>query len=78
MHIHIPDDLRARIEKHTAKNCGMTEVDVIRKALDSLEWGESERAAIQIGIDAMNDGRMQPFDEFDRDFRAEHGISPDA
>jgi predicted transcriptional regulator len=72
MQINIPDDLQARIARHTDE--GMTEVDVIRKALDSLDWSESERAAIQVGIDAMNEGRMTRFDDFDRDFRAQRDI----
>jgi predicted transcriptional regulator len=76
MQINIPDDLRARIARHTDE--GMTEVDVIRKALDSLDWSESERAAIQVGIHAMNEGRMTSFDDFDRGFRAQHDIPPEA
>ena len=77
MQINIPDDLRIRIEKRTAEGRGLTEADVIRKALDSLDWCEGERAAIQEGIDAMQAGKTRPFKEFDREFRAEQGIKRD-
>ena len=36
-----------------------------------------EVAAIQQSLDAMTDGRMRPFSEFDAEFRARHGITDD-
>jgi len=78
MQIDLPQDLVKRVRQRIAILQGTTEADVIRKALDSLDWQEGERHAIQEGIDAMNEGRVQDFDEFDREFRQEHGMAPDA
>jgi len=38
---------------------------------------DREWLAIQRGIDDMNAGRVQDFDEFDREFREKNGISLD-
>lgn len=78
MQINIPEDLTERIRQRTTASPGVTEADVIRKALDSLDWNDAERAAIQAGIDAVNGGRARPFEDFDREFRQEHNIAPDA
>jgi len=50
---------------------------VIRKALDSLDWQDAERQALQEGIDAMQEGRAQDFEAFDREFRQEQGLPSD-
>ena len=78
MHIDLPQDLIERVQQHVAILQGANEADVIRKALDSLDWQNGERQAIQEGIVAMNEGRVQDFEQFDREFRQEHGIAPDA
>lgn len=75
MHIELPDDIGDRIRR-VAEHQGSTPTDVIRLALDSLEWQESERAAIQVGIDDLHAGRHQPLDEFDREFRKRNGMDP--
>jgi predicted transcriptional regulator len=75
MHIDLPDDVSERI-KRVAENQGSTPADIVRRALDSLAWYESERAAIQIGIDALEEGRFRDYDDFDREFRMENGIPP--
>lgn len=51
---------------------------------DALELWEYENSpeeereetlrAIQRGLDDMRDGRMRPFEEFDREFRERHGL----
>ena len=78
MQINLPDDLTQRVKQRAAVTAGVSEVDVIRKGLDALDWQDSERVAIAEGIDAMNEGRVQDFDEFDREFRAKNGIASDA
>ena len=75
MRVELPPDLADRIQKLAAAGGGCPEVDVIRPALDSLEGQEQEARAIQEGIDAANAGEVRPFDEFDREFRAKHGIA---
>ena len=78
MNIDLPQDLIERVQQHVAILPGANEADVIRKALDSLDWQDGERQAIQEGIVAMNEGRVQDFEQFDREFRQEHGIASDA
>lgn len=77
MHIDLPQDLFQRVQQRAASGQGITEADVIRKALDTLDWHDAERMAIQEGIDAMNGGRVQGLDEFDREFRQKNGIALD-
>ena len=64
MNIEFPDDLSQRVKSRVASTSGVTEVDIIRKSLDALDWQDSQRTAIQEGIDAMNAGRVQDFEEF--------------
>ena len=78
MNIDLPQDLIERVQQHVAILPGANEADVIRKALDSLDWQDGERQAIQEGIVAMKEGRVQDFEQFDREFRQEHGIASDA
>ena len=59
---------------HCPKADDATEADVIRRALDSLDWQDRERQAIQEGINAWHAGDTQSFDDFDADFRAKNGI----
>jgi predicted transcriptional regulator len=42
----------------------------------SLLDRDAERVAIQQGIDDMNAGRMQPFEEVDAEIRTEFGFPP--
>ena len=67
MQINLPQDLHDRIFAWTAAMPGCTEADVIRKALDALDWSEQERQAIQEGIDAWRAAELQSFDKLDRD-----------
>ena len=75
MQIELPQDIVDRVQQRVAAVQGASEADVIRKALDSLDWLDQERHAIQEGIDAWRKGDVQSFDEFDREFRARNGIS---
>lgn len=78
MHIDLPDDLVVRLRERIALAPGANEADVIREALNSLDWQDLERAAIQIGLDAMHAGRVRPYEEFDDDFRNRNGIAADS
>lgn len=75
MRIDLPDDLSERVQQRVAANAGATEIDVIRRALDSLDWRDDERRAVQEGVDAWRAGETQPFEEFDADFRIKNGIA---
>jgi hypothetical protein len=41
----------------------------------SLVERDAERLAIQEGLDALAEGHVRDFDEFDREFRARNGIT---
>jgi predicted transcriptional regulator len=77
MHIDLPDELVSRLRQRAASAPGASEADVIREALNSLDWQDAERAAIQEGLDAIKAGRVRPFEEFDREFRVRIGLSGD-
>jgi predicted transcriptional regulator len=74
MLLDLPQDLVSRLQQRVQASPGASEADVIRAALDSLDWREAERAAIAHGLEAMQAGRVRPFEEFDREFRARHGM----
>jgi Arc/MetJ-type ribon-helix-helix transcriptional regulator len=78
MHLELPQELIDRVQQRTAATAGATEADVIRQALDSLDWHDQERLAIEEGIDAWRAGDVRDLAEFDRDFRAKNGIPADA
>ena len=78
MQIELPQDIIDRVQQRTAEGQGATEADVIRKALDSLDWLDQERQAVQEGISAWRAGDVQDLDEFDREFRARNSIATDA
>lgn len=78
MQIDLPQDIIDRVQQRITAVDGITEVDVIRQALDSLDWLDQQRQAIQEGIDAWQGGDVQDFDDFDRQFRANNDISTDA
>jgi Arc/MetJ-type ribon-helix-helix transcriptional regulator len=78
MQVELPQDIIERVQKLTASGYGANDAEVIRMALDSLDWRDQERIAVQRGIDAWRAGDVQEFNEFDRGFRAHNGISADA
>lgn len=75
MHLELPQDIIDRVHRRTASGYATTEADVIRKALDSLDWQDNERIAIQEGIASWHAGDAVSLDEFDSDFRSRNGIS---
>jgi hypothetical protein len=46
----------------------------VEQYIHSLVLRDRERIAIEEGIASMKDGRVQDFDNFDRDFRQKHSI----
>ena len=78
MQIELPQDIVERVQKRAAAGYGATEADVIRQALDSLDWHDQERQAIREGIDAWRAGDVQELDDFDTEFRSKNGIRPGA
>jgi len=74
MQIELPKDIWERVRKRAAASSGKTEVEIIRRALDSLDWHDQERQAIQEGIDAWRAGDVQDFDDCAAEFRAANHI----
>ena len=74
MQIELPQDIIERVQKRAAASKGASEAEVIRQALDSLDWQDQERRAIQEGISAWRAGDVQDFEAFDAEFRSKNGI----
>ena len=72
MQIEIPDDFNVQAQAAAA---GFASVD---EYVAMLLERDAERVAISEGLQAMKEGRMRPFDEFDREFRQRHGLAPRA
>ncbi len=75
MNIDLPAELIERVHQKAKLNRRMSDADVIRRALDSLDWFEQELVAIEEGISAWRAGEVQDFTEFDREFRHQNGIA---
>jgi hypothetical protein len=74
MQIDLPSDIVERVKQRAALDHLASEAEVIRKALDLMDWQDQERQAIQEGINAWLAGDTQEFGEFDAEFRAQNGI----
>ncbi|MEO1498185.1 MAG: hypothetical protein AAFV43_13665 [Planctomycetota bacterium] len=74
MQITLPTDLANRLLARSAED----EITVIRQALDALDAQDEELRAIQEGIEDWRAGRVQDFDEFDREFRAKNSMPADS
>ena len=70
MQINVPDSTNIQGQAIAA---GFANVD--EYVLNLIER-DKDRFAIQEGLDAMRDGRARSFEEFDAEFRQEHGIPP--
>jgi Arc/MetJ-type ribon-helix-helix transcriptional regulator len=77
MSYQLPVDLENQFAAHLSTGRYANMEAVLRQALATLNAREQEVAAIQEGIDAMEQGLTQPLDEFDREFRAANGIPLD-
>jgi len=78
MPYQLPPDIQQRIRVHLEVGSGDSEDDVLRRALDALDWQEEEVRAIGQGIEDMEAGRVRPLREFDKEFRARKNIAQDA
>ncbi len=48
---HLPADIQQRIQLRLASGTDSSHDDILRRALDALDWQDEERIAIQQGID---------------------------
>ncbi|MEX2309290.1 MAG: hypothetical protein WD738_16945 [Pirellulales bacterium] len=70
MQINLPDSTDVQSQAVAA---GFASVD---EYVFSLIERDKERVAIQVGLDALRDGRTRSFDDFDAEFRKDNGIGP--
>ena len=66
MEISLPDDAEKQSVAAGYAN--------VQQYIHSLVRRDRERLAIEEGIAAMKEGKIQDFDDFDREFRERHGI----
>jgi hypothetical protein len=71
MQINLPDDPNIQ---GLATAAGYASVE---DYVFSLIERDTERMAIQQGLDAMQSGRTRPFEEFDAEFREKNDIGPE-
>ncbi len=67
MEIILPDDAEQQLVA-----AGYASVE---QYIHSLVRRDRERLAIEEGIAAMKEGKVQDFDHFDREFRQRHGLA---
>lgn len=59
----LPSDVRADIKQRIASGDYSSEADVLRQAMRALKVHDEELAAIQMGIDDIEAGRVRVFEE---------------
>jgi putative addiction module CopG family antidote len=75
MTYQLPPDLDQRVQSQIALGIYHTPAEVINDALDALERQNSDLEAIRRGIEDERAGRLTPLPEFDKQIRAEFGLS---
>lgn len=48
MHIDLPEELLDRVRKRSAKHEGVSEADIIKDALDLLDWADDDNPSEEI------------------------------
>jgi Arc/MetJ-type ribon-helix-helix transcriptional regulator len=74
MPYQFPPDVDQLVKEQMASGRYTTEDELLREAMTALQRRNEEIAAIQEGIDDMNEGRHQPFDEVDQEIRQQFGF----
>jgi putative addiction module CopG family antidote len=74
MSVDLSQDVWNKIQRQIAIGRYSSPEEVLRDALAALRFREEEVRAIQEGIDEMEGGRANPFEEFDRELRMRNGI----
>jgi Arc/MetJ-type ribon-helix-helix transcriptional regulator len=78
MSLIIPADVRERMHALLGTGLYASEEDILRAAVAALEEQNADLAAIQSGINDMENGRYRPLAEFDAEFRAQNQIEDQA
>ena len=78
MSLTIPADIQERVHALLGTGRYASEEDILRAAVTALEDQNADLAAIQSGINDMENGRYRPFAGFDAEFRERNRIEADA
>jgi Arc/MetJ-type ribon-helix-helix transcriptional regulator len=78
MSMTIPADMQRRVKLLLETGRFASEEEIWRAALLALEEQNADLAAIQSGIEDMENGRYRPFAGFDAEFRGRNHIEADA
>lgn len=78
MSLTIPADIQSRVNAPLGTGRYASQEDILRAAVSALEEQNADLAAIQCGIDDMENGRYRPFGAFDVEFRQRNQIENDA
>lgn len=73
----LPPDVYAQIKQRMASGNYTSEADVLRQAMRALRVHDQELAAIQMGIDDMESGRVRAFEDVDTEICQDSGFSRD-
>ena len=71
----LPPDVHAEIKRRMASGHYTSEEDVLRQAMRALKVHDEELAAIQLGIDDMETGRVRAFEDVDTEICQNFGFS---
>ena len=78
MSLIIPADVQQRMNALLGTGRYASEEEILRAAVAALEDQNADLAAIQGGINDMENGRYRPFADFDAEFRDRNQIENDA
>jgi Arc/MetJ-type ribon-helix-helix transcriptional regulator len=71
----LPPDVLAEIKQRMASGNYTSEEDVLRQAMRALKVHDEELAAIQMGIDDVEAGRVRAFEDVDTELCQNFGFS---
>jgi Arc/MetJ-type ribon-helix-helix transcriptional regulator len=74
MSLTIPADVQQRVNALLVTGRYASEEEILRAAVGALEEQNADLAAIQSGIDDMENGRYRAFADFDAECRARNQI----
>ena len=78
MSLIIPADVQERVNALLTTGRYASEEEILRAAVAALEAQNADLAAIQSGINGMENGHARPFADFNAEFRERNQIENDA
>lgn len=78
MALGLPTDVQDRVNALLGTGRYSSEAELLREAVAALEEKNLDLSAIQKGINDMENGRYQPFSDFDGKFRERNQVKDGA